>query len=101
MGASPFDPALFLRALDHAGKGLAQRLAGKVEVRTRDLRRRWRFTQPCGEPAHYSAAIAGARAPSADIAAAWPCAMESSMVSGPVAAPATNTPGRLVAPITP
>ncbi len=38
---------------------------------------------------------------SADIAAACPWAMESSIVSGPMAAPATNTPGREVAPIVP
>jgi hypothetical protein len=33
----------------------------------------------------------------ADMAADRPCAMESSIVSGPVAAPATKTPGREVA----
>ena len=34
-------------------------------------------------------------------AAAFACAIESSIVSGPIAAPATNTPGRDVAPMTP
>ena len=35
------------------------------------------------------------------IAAACPCAIESSIVSGPVADPATKTPAREVAPIAP
>ena len=48
---------------------------------------------------HHSAAslITPCARVSAAIAADWPCAMESSIVSGPVAAPATKTPGREVA----
>ncbi len=87
------DAAERLGAGDHAAQRRLQRLAGKIQARPiqwRLGRRRARRPRKRRHCRHSAAARTGAlKAPSADIAAACPCAIESSIVSGPVAAPAT------------
>ena len=82
-------------AFGEALESAAELRAGKIEhrpCRRRRLRCAW------SEPKHHSAAsrIAPLASASAATAAERPCAIESSIVSGPVAAPATKTPARVV-----
>ena len=84
------DAALFLGARQQPLEGQAQLRARKLELRA------WREVR-----LHAATALFGLTSANAAIAAALPCAIESSMVSGPVAAPATNTPAREVSPEAP
>src|SRR5690606_33714448 len=97
--AQPGDPALDAPARFGPGE---QSLHRGAQLRSRKVQGRAR-RRCCRELAaaradHAAACVALSRTmPSAATAAASACAIESSIVSGPVAAPATNTPARLVA----
>ena len=92
-----FDPTVVFAAGDHRLRRRAQHVARQIEHGSLEL-----MGLQCGRRRHRHQADFRSRAlVRTAIAAAWPWAIESSMVSGPVAAPATYTPGRDVAAIAP